>query len=59
LSIFRPCGSFDPIGSHPTDPRAKYRSYFPADMLPAWSNEERSEMANRMANKLSWTRQFQ
>ena len=30
-----PCGSFDPLGSHPTDPRAKYRSYFPADVLPA------------------------
>jgi hypothetical protein len=27
-----PCGSFDPLGSHPTDPRAKYRSYFPADL---------------------------
>jgi hypothetical protein len=30
-----PCGKFDPVGSHPTDPRAKYRSYFPADVLPA------------------------
>ena len=30
-----PCGSFDPLGSHPTDPRAKYRSYFPADLQPA------------------------
>jgi hypothetical protein len=30
-----PCGKFDPLGSHPTDPRTKYRSYFPADMLPA------------------------
>jgi len=30
-----PCGSFDPLGSHPTDPRAKYRSYFPANVLPA------------------------
>jgi hypothetical protein len=30
-----PCGSFDPLGSYPTDPRAKYRSYFPADVLPA------------------------
>jgi hypothetical protein len=30
-----PCGMFDPFGSHPTDPRAKYRSYFPADMQPA------------------------
>ena len=29
-----PCGKFDPLGSHPTDPRAKYRSYFPADVLP-------------------------
>jgi hypothetical protein len=30
-----PCGSFDPLGSHPTDPRLKYRSYFPADHQPA------------------------
>jgi len=30
-----PCGKFDPLGSHPTDPRAKYRSYFPADGLLA------------------------
>ena len=30
-----PCGSFDPFGTHPTDPRAKYRSYFPADVIPA------------------------
>jgi hypothetical protein len=30
-----PCGRFDPLGSHPTDPRAKYRCYFPADILPA------------------------
>jgi hypothetical protein len=30
-----PCGSFDPLGSHPTDPRTKYRSYFPADFLSA------------------------
>ena len=30
-----PCGSFDPLGSHPTDPRSKYRSYFPADLLTA------------------------
>jgi hypothetical protein len=30
-----PCGSFDPLGTHPTDPRTKYRSYFPADVLPA------------------------
>ena len=29
-----PCGLFDPFGSHPTDPRAKYRSFFPADVLP-------------------------
>jgi hypothetical protein len=25
-----PCGIFDPLGSHPSDPRAKYRSYFAA-----------------------------
>jgi hypothetical protein len=30
-----PCGKFDPLGSHPTDPRSKYRSFFPADILPA------------------------
>jgi hypothetical protein len=30
-----PCGKFDPFGPHPTDPRAKYRSYFPADIQPA------------------------
>ena len=30
-----PCGSFNPLGIHPADPRAKYRSYFPADLLPA------------------------
>ena len=30
-----PCGKFDPLGSHPTDPRTKYRSYFPADVQPA------------------------
>jgi hypothetical protein len=30
-----PCGSFNPLGAHPTDPRAKYRSYFPADVQPA------------------------
>jgi hypothetical protein len=30
-----PCGSFDPLGVHPADPRAKYRCYFPADVLPA------------------------
>ena len=30
-----PCGTFDPLGSHPTDPRAKYRCYYPADVLPA------------------------
>jgi hypothetical protein len=29
------CGNFNPLGSHPTDPRAKYHSYFPADVLPA------------------------
>jgi hypothetical protein len=30
-----PCGQFDPIGTHPADPRAKYRCYFPADVHPA------------------------
>jgi len=30
-----PCGKFDPLGSHPADPRAKYRAYFPADLQPA------------------------
>jgi hypothetical protein len=30
-----PCGRFDPLGSHPTDPRTKYRCYFPADVQPA------------------------
>ena len=30
-----PCGKFDPFSTHPTDPRAKYRCYFPADVLPA------------------------
>jgi len=30
-----PCGKFDPLGAHPTDPRTKYRCYFPADILPA------------------------
>ena len=30
-----PCGRFDPLGAHPADPRAKYRSYFPADLQPA------------------------
>ena len=30
-----PCGKFDPLGSHPADPRAKYPSYYPADVLPA------------------------
>jgi hypothetical protein len=30
-----PCGKFDPIGAHPTDPRTKYRSFYPADVLPA------------------------
>jgi hypothetical protein len=29
-----PCGSFNPFGIHPADPRAKYRSYFPADVHP-------------------------
>jgi hypothetical protein len=29
-----PCGKFDPLGSHPSDPRAKYPCYFPADVLP-------------------------
>ena len=28
-------GKFDPLGSHPTDPRTKYRCYFPADFVPA------------------------
>jgi hypothetical protein len=30
-----PCGSFDPLGSHPADPRIKYRCYFAANVLPA------------------------
>jgi hypothetical protein len=30
-----PCGKFDPLGSHPADPRAKYRCFFPADVIPA------------------------
>jgi len=30
-----PCGKFNPFGAHPTDPRAKYRSYFPADLQTA------------------------
>jgi hypothetical protein len=30
-----PCGLYAPLGSHPHDPRTKYRSYFPADILPA------------------------
>jgi hypothetical protein len=30
-----PCGSFNPLGSHPADPRTKYRCYFPADHQPA------------------------
>jgi hypothetical protein len=30
-----PCGSFNPLGSHPADPRTKYRCYFPTDVLPA------------------------
>jgi hypothetical protein len=34
-----PCGSFDPFGVHPTNPRAKYRSYFPADLKSARQNE--------------------
>jgi hypothetical protein len=29
-----PCGKFDPIGSHPADPRIKYGSYFVADVKP-------------------------
>jgi hypothetical protein len=28
-------GYTNPFGIHPADPRAKYRSYFPADVLPA------------------------
>jgi hypothetical protein len=30
-----PCGKFDPLGSHPTDPRRKYGCFFPADVIPA------------------------
>jgi hypothetical protein len=30
-----PCGRFDPLGSHPADPRIKYGSYFAADVKPA------------------------
>jgi hypothetical protein len=30
-----PCGRFEPVASHPADPRTKYRSFFPADVLPA------------------------
>jgi hypothetical protein len=30
-----PCGSFNPLGAHPKDPRSKYRCFFPADVLPA------------------------
>lgn len=30
-----PCGRFEPVASHPADPRRKYRSFFPADVLPA------------------------
>jgi len=30
-----PCGRFDPFASHPADPRAKYRCFFPADVIPA------------------------
>jgi len=30
-----PCGNFNPLGSHPIDPRTKYRCYYPADVLPA------------------------
>lgn len=30
-----PCGEFGSVTSHPSDPRAKYRSYFPADVLAA------------------------
>jgi hypothetical protein len=32
-----PCGRFYPRGSHPGDPRAKHRSYFPADLSPSLS----------------------
>ena len=30
-----PCGKFDPLGSHPRDPRTKYHTFYPADVLPA------------------------
>ena len=30
-----PCGKFNPTGSHPTDPRIKYGSYFVADRQAA------------------------
>ena len=30
-----PCGKFDPFGTHPSDPRSKYRCFFPADVIPA------------------------
>jgi hypothetical protein len=30
-----PCGEFGSGGSHPTDPRQKYRSHFPADLKTA------------------------
>jgi len=30
-----PCGEFGSTGSHPSDPRAKYRSYYPANGNPA------------------------
>jgi hypothetical protein len=30
-----PCGKFDPFAAHPHDPRAKYRTFYPADVLPA------------------------
>ena len=30
-----PCGRFEPLGNHPKDPRTKYRTYFPADVIPA------------------------
>jgi hypothetical protein len=43
-----PWGKFDPIGIHPNDPRAKYRSHYPAAVLPA--------QASNMANKPSGNR---
>ena len=30
-----PCGEFDPFGTHPADPRSKYRCFFPAAVIPA------------------------